>query len=50
MFKQIEANEIATSLTNLEIKDYTATEVKAVYKDLLPQIKTVIEAIEKYIN
>ena len=50
MFKQIEANEIATSLTNLEINDYNSTEVKVIYKNLEPQINLVLTAIEKYIN
>ena len=50
MFKQIEANEIATLLTNLEINNYTETEVKSIYEKLRPQINMVIAAIEKYIN
>ena len=50
MFKQIEAYEIASFLTNLEINDYTETEVKSIYEKLHPQIKTVISDIEKYVN
>ncbi|NDP27193.1 MAG: response regulator [Flavobacterium sp.] len=46
MFKQIEAIEIASVLTNLESTDYTKKELKIILKELNPKIKTLINAIE----
>lgn len=46
MFKQIEAVEIATILTNLESNDYTKKELKIILKELDPKIKTLLNAIE----
>ena len=50
MFKQIESDEIAALLTNLETNDYSQAEVKSIYEKLQPQISKVIALIEKYIN
>lgn len=50
MFKQIEATEIAEVLTNLESKDYTEKELKSIFKELNPKVKTLLAAIEKQLT
>ena len=50
MFKQIESHEIATTLTNLEINNHDASDLKEIFEKLQPQIKKLIALIEKYIN
>lgn len=47
MFKQIEALEIAEILSDLELKEYSAKELKSILKELHPKIKTLLIAIEK---
>ena len=49
MFKQIEATEIAGILNNLESKDYSDTELQALYSDLKTKIKTLLRDLEKAI-
>ena len=50
MFKQIEAHEIATILTNLELNNYSETAMKTIFKNLQPKINKVVAALEKYVN
>lgn len=50
MFKQIEAIEIAAILTDLESKEYTASELKLIFKEVQSKIKILFAAIEKQLN
>lgn len=50
MFKQIEATEIAEVLTDLESKDYTKKEVKIIFKEVKPKIKTLLTAIKNQLT
>jgi len=49
MFKQIEATEIAGILNDLESKDYSDTELQAIYLDLKSKIKILLRDLEKVI-
>jgi signal transduction histidine kinase/DNA-binding response OmpR family regulator len=50
MFKQIEANEIAQVLNNLEANDYATTTLESLFEKVNQEIDVLINAIEKTIN
>ncbi|EIA09241.1 ATP-binding protein [Flavobacterium frigoris] len=50
MFKQIEANEIAIVLNNLETNNYTTAALETLFENLNQEIHLLITSIEKTIN